>query len=184
MLVNGTPPSAITKNITPEAALSTPEFIVHDLPSKGYIRRCHTILRIVGETLTSYWLAKQEKWKQLFTDRTSRRQVALQNLIVSVVEDDSFKPLVLSSAIILEGESSEQQCAAVTETIQRGGIRLHRWAQKMEKMYPTIIHDIPPASAMNIGKLGYNGAVTSDTCNSARKTRRLLVDQIKMQRWY
>ena len=90
-------------------------------------------MRIVDETLTSYRLAKQEIWKQLFTDRTSRRQVALQNLIVSVVEDDSFKPLVLSSAIILEGESSEQQCAAVMETVQRGGIRLHRWAQKIGK---------------------------------------------------
>ena len=55
---------------------------------------------------------------------------------------------------------------------------LTQMGTKMEKMYPTIIHDIPPASAMNIGKLGYDGAVTSDTCNSARKTRRLLVDQI------
>ena len=73
---------------------------------------------------------------------------------------------------------SEQQCAAVMETVQRGGKRLHRWVHKMEKMYPAINHDIPPASAMNIGKLGYGGVVTSDTCNSVRKTRRLLVDQI------
>ena len=55
MLVNGTPPSAIPKNIASQAALSTPEVIVHDLPGEGYIRRCRTILRIVGETLTSYW---------------------------------------------------------------------------------------------------------------------------------
>ena len=32
---------------------------------------------------------------------------------------------------------------------------------------------------MNIGKLVYSGAVTSDTCNAVRKTRRLLVDAIK-----
>ena len=73
---------------------------------------------------------------------------------------------------------SEQQCAAVMETVHRGGKRLHRWAHKMEKMYPSINHDIPSASAIDIGKLGYDSVVTSDTCNSAQKTRILVVDQI------
>ena len=89
MLVNGTPPSAIPKNVASQVALTTPELKVEDLPCEGYIRKCRTILRIVGETLTSYQLAKQGKWKQLFTDGTSRRQVSLQNLIINIIEDDS-----------------------------------------------------------------------------------------------
>jgi hypothetical protein len=48
----------------------------------------------------------------------------------------------------------------------------------MAQMYPNSIHDIPLPSAMNIGKLGSGGAVTSDTSNGARKTRRLLVEII------
>ena len=31
---------------------------------------------------------------------------------------------------------------------------------------------------MNIGKLGDGGAITTDTCNGAQKTRRLLVEEV------
>ena len=55
--------------------------------------------------------------QQLFTDRTSRRKVALQNLIISITEDDELRPLVFSSAIILEGESSEQQQSTILDMI-------------------------------------------------------------------
>ena len=59
------------------------------------------MLRIIGETLTAYRLAKANAWQQLFTDGTSRRQVALQNLIISITENNELRPLILSSAIIL-----------------------------------------------------------------------------------
>ena len=36
---------------------------------------------------------------------------------------------------------------------------------------------IPDPSSMNIGKLGIGGALTSDTCNGARKMCRLISDQ-------
>ena len=179
MLVNGTPPSAIAKNIQSQAIITQPDIIVHDLPCERYVLNCCTNLRILGETLTAYRLAKADVWQQLFTDGTNRRQIALQNLIISIKEDDELRPLVLSSAIILEGESSEQQCNAILEVIQRSGDRLKRWAEVIEKMYPDYDHDIPVANQLNIGKLGNGGAVTSDTCNAARKTRRLLVTHIK-----
>ena len=63
--------------------------------------------------------------------------------------------------------------------IKRGETYLQRWEETTKRMYPSYNHDIPPSCAMNIGKLGSGGAVTSDTCNSARKTRRLLVDCIE-----
>ena len=179
MLVNGTPPSAIPLNIKSQAALTTPGVIIEDLPGLGYVRNCRTILRVIGETLTAYRLGKQAEWQQLFTDGTSRRQIALQNLIISILEDDILRPLVLSSAMILEGETSEQQCDAVVKMIKRGGKHLQHWEATMKNIYPSYNHDIPPSSAMNIGKLGSGGAVTSDTCNSARKSRRLLVDCIE-----
>ena len=63
--------------------------------------------------------------------------------------------------------------------IERGGKYLDRWATVIQEIHPTYKHDIPPATVMNIGKLSDGGALTSDTCNSARKTRRFLVDCIK-----
>jgi len=58
MLVNGTPPSAVSSNIASQVALTTPGVIIHSLPGDSYIRRCRTILRIIGETLTAYRLGK------------------------------------------------------------------------------------------------------------------------------
>ena len=77
------------------------------------------MLRIIGETLTAYRLAKASMWQLLFTDGTSRRQVALQNLIISITENYELRPLILSSAIILEGGSSEQQQNAILDDYKR-----------------------------------------------------------------
>ena len=54
MLVNGTPSSAISTDITSQAALTTPGVIIDNLPGDSYIRRCCTILRVIGETLAAY----------------------------------------------------------------------------------------------------------------------------------
>ena len=109
MLVNGNPPSATAPNIVAHVALISPHVIIHELPRNSYIRNSRTVLCIIGETMTAYRLANANNWQQLFTHGTSRRQVALQNLIISVIEDDELRPLVFSSAITLEGETSEQQ---------------------------------------------------------------------------
>ena len=179
MLVNGTPPSAIRPNIVSQATLTTPDIVIHNLPSARYIRKCRTVLRIIGETLTAYRLAKASMWQQLFTDVTSRRQVAIQNLIISIIEDDDLMPLILSSAIILEGESSEQQQSDILDMMTRGGHRLQGWSRSTSSMYSSYVHDIPNPDKVAISKLHKGGTVNSDTYNSARKTRRLLVKSIE-----
>ena len=47
----------------------------------------------------------------------------------------------------------------------------------LEHSHPSYQHDIPDPSSMSIGKLGSVGALTSDTCNGARNTSRLIVEQ-------
>ena len=71
MLVNGTPPSAVPSNITSQIAIMNPDVKIEDIPSISYVRKCCTILRIVGETLASYRLSKASNWQQMFTDGTS-----------------------------------------------------------------------------------------------------------------
>ena len=62
--------------------------------------------------------------------------------------------------------------------LERGGKRLTRLAAVFTRLFPNHPHDIPGAHEMNIGKLGSGGAVTSDTCNAALKTSRLLEEAI------
>jgi hypothetical protein len=59
--------------------------------SYSIIKRSRTVLLVVTQTLAAYRLAKADKWLQLFTDATSRRQVTFQNLVISIEEDDLFK---------------------------------------------------------------------------------------------
>ena len=123
-------------------------------------------------------MAKAGNWQQLFTDETSRRQITIQNLIIAINEDNVFKNIVLSSSIILEGESSEEQLHAILEMLKRGAHRTMRWREVIEKMYPSYKHDIPDDNEINTSKLGEGGAINSDTCNTARKTRRIIIEEI------
>ena len=101
-----------------------PHIKIEDLSCNRHVQNCRTMLRVLEETLTSYRLGKSKAWQQLFTDGTSRRQIAIQNLIVSVIEGEDLRPLVMSSAMILEGETSEQQHDAMLGILRKGGQRL------------------------------------------------------------
>ena len=72
-LVNGTPPTSIRCNIVSCVALAMSCDPVKKLPSLSFIRECRGAIQIIGETLTANRLAKAQKWKQVFTDGTSRR---------------------------------------------------------------------------------------------------------------
>ena len=51
--------------------------------------------------------------EQVFTNGTSQRQITLQNLVISLLDDDMFKQLILSCSIIPEDETSENQVNAI-----------------------------------------------------------------------
>ena len=45
-------------------------------------------------------------------------------------------------------------------------------------MLPDEIHVLPTDNTIDISKMGYGGTIATDTCNSARKIRRVLVERI------
>ena len=77
-LINSTPPSSIKCNIAFFVALTKPSHKIKVLPGLNCIRECRATIQIIGETLTVYRLTNAENWEQVFTDGTSRRQIALQ----------------------------------------------------------------------------------------------------------
>lgn len=90
-IVNGTPPSSVNSNIVSMLQTFSPSTKISELPSIWTIRRARTVLLVIVQTLASYRIAKANKWEQLFTDGTSRRQVSFQDLIISIEEDELFK---------------------------------------------------------------------------------------------
>jgi hypothetical protein len=86
-LVNGTPPSSVNSNIISFLRCFSPTTVIKELPSIWTIRRGRTVLLVVVETLATYRLAKAKRWGQMFTDGSGRRQIALQDLALSIEED-------------------------------------------------------------------------------------------------
>ena len=90
-LVNGTPPSAVNKNIVAYVRRFLPKCVINELPSIWTIRRARLVLLVIVQTLAAYRLGQAEKWGQVFTDGTSRRQETFQNLVMSIEEDELFQ---------------------------------------------------------------------------------------------
>jgi hypothetical protein len=90
-IVNGTPPSSVNANIVTFIRKLSPLIVIRELPSIWTIRRAQTVLLAIVQTLTTYRIAKAEKWEQMFTDGTSRKQVSFQDLIITIEEDELLK---------------------------------------------------------------------------------------------
>ena len=73
-----------------------------------FIQRCHTVLQVVGETITDRKLADADSCRQIFTDATSRHQYTLEALFVGLMDEDGLlDPVIVSSCIFLDNETSQ-----------------------------------------------------------------------------
>jgi hypothetical protein len=68
--------------------------------------------------LAAYKLGAAELWTQVFTDRTNRRQMALQNLAIAVKSgDNAIEHVIASSCIFVENETSESIVDAIKDKV-------------------------------------------------------------------
>ena len=147
--MNCMPPAGISPNILSWSDLAPGvKFIVKELPKINFIRSCWTIIRIIGETLAAYRIGKVEQWDKLFYDSTGRRQNYLHNLVIGVIDEEHLCPLILSTSIILKGETSEQQVDTVLSTIGGYGERLQRWVEVLNHSHTSYQYYIPDPSSM------------------------------------
>ena len=92
-----------------------------------------------------------------------------------------FIPLLLSSSIYPEDESTETVVLALANTVKKKGELLSKWAVMYESMFGvTESHSISPAHSLDLSKLADGGVITTDTCYTARKISRLLCDEVEL----
>ena len=116
LLVNGTPPSAVPKNIRTFSSTiigNAPGLF----PSVCFVRKCRVVVQNLNEMLAAFRLSKEERWHQLFTDGTTRRQVAFQNMVIGISNGDKFESIIASSCIYLKDETSETQVEALKNKV-------------------------------------------------------------------
>ena len=120
LLVNGTHPSAVPANIqTTCAAFTGAE--AKELPSANFVRECRVVLQNLNETLSAFRLGNADTWHQVFTDGTTRRQIAFQNLVIALMEEEGgeLDPVIVSSCMYVENETSERCVQSIIETVSR-----------------------------------------------------------------
>jgi hypothetical protein len=107
LLVIGTPPASIPSIISSSYQTyygKEPE----EVPQISFVRQCRVIVQVIGETIAAIKLASAEKWDQLWTDATTRRQCPFQALIIGLMDTEkNLDPVIVSSCIFLEDESAE-----------------------------------------------------------------------------
>ena len=116
LLVNGTHPSAVPANIQSTCAAFT-GVETKELPSTNFVQECRTVLQNLNETLSAFRLGTADSWHQVFTDGTTRRQIAFQNLVIALMEDGDLDPVIVSSCMFVENETSERCVRSIIETV-------------------------------------------------------------------
>lgn len=116
LLVDGVPPSAVPATLqTTSSALLGVE--AEELPTIGFVRNCRVVLQNINETLAAFRLGNATTWHQLFTDGTSRRQIAMQNLVIGLMEEGKLDPVIVSSCQFVKNETAEACAESIVETV-------------------------------------------------------------------
>ena len=117
LLVNGTTPTAVPGNIQIIYETLYGEK-TDDLPTVNFVRSCRPVVEVIGETIAALKLADAANWDQLWTDATTRRQIPFTALIIGVIgNSDKINPIVLSSCIFMEDETSESQADGIVNKV-------------------------------------------------------------------
>ncbi len=185
MLSNRTSPSCIPPVILTvvDSLYDDPRVnAVRQLPSIRTVREWRSVLVVVTKTLAAYQLGRADSYEQLFTDGTHRRHTAIQNAIVGILTDGGFKMVTLLSGILAENETAGCLTGSIIRTFKEGGQLLDDWRLVLECLYPScqdLLDMIPQLQALTLAKLANDDMVSTETCNTARKTRRLLCKAIR-----
>jgi hypothetical protein len=146
------------------------------------VQEWRSVLVVVTKTLAAYRLGRADSYEQLFTDDTSRRQTAIQNAVVGILTDGGFKMVNLLSGILAENETAKCLTGSIIRLFKEAGQLLDDWRIVLERLYPScqdLLNMIPQLQALTLAKLANDAMVSTDTCNTARKTRHLLCKAVR-----
>lgn len=153
-----------------------------ELPSLPFVRKCRGTLSYLTKLLAANILAKEPKWLQQHSDGTGIRQTQIGNNLVRIAAEAGYRTITLDNCILSKDETSECVRDSIITSFAEAARMLTKWREVTAIMYPgrqDLLDLIPLASELTIAKLAQCGWIMTDTCNAARKYRRLFVESIK-----
>ena len=115
--MNGTPLSADAADIQTMSDTITGRKL-NELPCIKFVPKFRVVVQNMNYTLAALRLVDSYEWHQLFTDGTSRRHIALKNLVIAVMVDSKLDPVICSSCILLEDETSNNQFKSIVKQVR------------------------------------------------------------------
>ncbi len=80
------------------------------------------------KALVAYRLDHARNWKQLHTDKTSRRQVSIVNVVISIItSDNELCTICMSGSIISKDGTADEQSRAIIGVFNDSGHLLQEW---------------------------------------------------------
>lgn len=181
---NGTPPSAIGQNIVSIVRKAAP-WLRPVQPTTREIRQMGFELTILEEALSARRCASAFKVRLMGFDETTDLQapVLTSNVQIQDTEGGNVYDLVLKAAFLeIRGATSEAIAEQIEELcFARLRDLLLMWKKYHQRLFPNDDWTGPNPQMCSLHRLAGGGAVMSDTCNAARKTKRLLVALIGKQ---
>ena len=182
LLSHRTPPSCIASNILTVSKLLCPNTtIVKELPGISFVQGCRSTLSYFTKLMAAYQLGHADKYVEHHSDGTQRRQISMQNSIIRIASDGGFKSVTLSSAILSEDDTGGMITEAILRTFKEGRAIIDVWRAITLREFPgrqDLMDILPMDSQLTLAKLAMGGWIMTDTCNPARRFRRLLIEAI------
>eukprot|EP00957_Ditylum_brightwellii_P080550 6127385-Ditylum_brightwellii.AAC.1 len=111
--------------------------IICELYSLNHIHNLLTVLCWTTKTLEVYRIDKATQWKQLHTNETSKQQVEIVDVVVSILDDDNeLKTICLSGSSISEDGMTESQSYTIIGSFAKVGYLFQKWREVTLEMYP------------------------------------------------
>jgi len=157
--------------------------LAKDMPGVSYIRDCRSLLVVITKTLAAHHLAGLESFDQLHTDGTDRRQTEFENVVVGYMSNSGYKSVVLDATIVPNGKTAEHLHASILRTFNEAGGLLKDWCDVTAAMYKddpklqSLLAKIPNSTELCLSKFN-RATVSTDTCNTARKMRLMLIASV------
>lgn len=139
---------------------------------------------ILMQAIAARRVAAAYRIRTLGFDETTK--LGLSSLTSNVqIEPTPGAPLedvILRAAYCPVGGTAELQVQSIEgKCFSRLREKLRRWKEMFEKMHPSEQWTGPDHSQCSLHRLGGGGAIVTDTCNTARRARTLLVEAIADQ---
>ena len=115
-LVNGTPLSAVPANLQSASAAFTGAES-DELPLVNFVRQCRTVCQNLNLMFAGFRLGHARNWHEIFTNGTERRQIAIQNLVIGIMEDHGMNSVIASSCKFAGNGTSEKQVDAIKNQV-------------------------------------------------------------------